>query len=45
MQAFHFHGNWVHDITHNVLILVLMVQQFGFDTTMTVLAEIVRRHA
>ncbi len=45
MQPFHIHGNLAHDIGHNLLIAVLMVQQLGLDTTMTIVSAVWRRHA
>lgn len=45
MQPFHIHGNWAHDIGHNGLILMMMVQQLGLDTTMTIVSTLWRRHA
>lgn len=45
MQAFHFHGDPVHDIGHNLLILVVMVQQVGFDTTLAMIGAAWRRYA
>lgn len=45
MMSFHFHGNWAHDIGHNLLIAVFMVQQLGFDTTLTIVTEMWRYRA
>ncbi len=45
MQSFHFHGNFAHDIGHNTLILMIMVQQIGVANIVVVMAELWRRHA